>query len=253
MNLVPFDTCLDALYPRLHWSPTPAAAVSGMEPFFRVSRYLIEDLRDEQGHRLPLRDELWVTVYPPRSGLWRVEGDTTRLVVVGRGTTSSKAISDWQKRFRTIVQRFLEMRPFEMTAEDRETWTLLQSVVDVPQYRATKPIVGRQIGRVAKARGWPHGKAVVVRWEDGEQETVDAYKFDEVFFAFFRDSPLKRSSPAIRRRSRSSAPMRYERCPPDTLPGRNWRRRFWDRVVGLDQAAAAEDQLDEQFWLANPQ
>src|SRR5262245_47548105 len=107
MNLLPIDTCLDSMYQRLHWNPAPAAMVSGMEPFSRVSRYLIEELRDDEGYRLPLRDELWVTIYPPRNGsrLWRAEGDTTKLLIVGRGKSAKKAMHDWQKRFRMTVQR----------------------------------------------------------------------------------------------------------------------------------------------------
>ena len=98
---------------RLHWGPPPAAVVPGSETWSRATRHLIDSVKDDEGHRLPLQDDLWLAVYPPRGGSpWRAEIEGVA-GIVGRGKTSEEAVNDWRRRFRAIVQRFLELRPFE--------------------------------------------------------------------------------------------------------------------------------------------
>src|SRR4051794_2032278 len=94
----------------LDWDLRQSALVSGVEPWLRASKHLVQQVQDGEGDNLPLRDDLWLTVYPPRSGgLWRVVAEEVGPGVVGRGPAAEEAIADWRKRFQVTVQRFLEM------------------------------------------------------------------------------------------------------------------------------------------------
>src|SRR3954453_14467165 len=109
MNLLSADMNLASFaHARLLWDrPHNVVAVSGSEPWYRASRRLMGDLSDTQGHPFPLRNDLWVTVYPPREGRgWRVESDALALAVVGRADSADDALNDWRKRFQMIAVRF---------------------------------------------------------------------------------------------------------------------------------------------------
>jgi hypothetical protein len=244
---------VDATLPRrLSWETTPAAIVSGSEAWLRASRHQMNDLRDEHGHRIPLRQELWVALYPPRDDnvVWRVECDQVALGVVGRGPTADSAMHDWRLRFRAMTQRFLEMRPFEMTDEDKAAWKRLQTVVDVPRYKATKPMTVRQIGAILGSRP---GR-VVVRWEDGVQEKVDPGVFDEMFARFkvgqLFEAKVTRS-PLTFRIIRADA---VRRLPKRTVSA-DRSEVIWNRAVHPEDDVpppAEAEKLDEAFWLQPP-
>ncbi len=146
-----------------------------------------------------------------------------------------------------MAQRLLEMRPFEMTEEDKNAWARLQSAIDVARYRATKPLIIRQIGKVAKVG---HGRTVV-RWEDGSREKVDPLVFDEVFARFRVGQPFEAvvtRNPATFRIIRAEA---VRRLPNQALP-EDLSKAIWNRAVNAEVQEATgvrSADIDETFWL----
>src|SRR5262249_38055972 len=137
---------------RFAWEETRSALVSGAAGWMSSSsRRQVEGLRDEQDDEIPLWGDLWLTLYPAKYGAgWRCEAEAMGAELAGRGATPDLAVQDWRKRFNMTLQRYLEMRPFEMTDADSEQWGRIRAVVDVPRYRAMKPIVIRQVGELVK-------------------------------------------------------------------------------------------------------
>jgi len=251
MILLPSEAGLTVRASRLAWEARSTALVAEDEKWSRASRIQIRELRDAEGHPFPLRDDLWLAVSPPRAGRrWRVEAEGMALGVVGRGKNPEEAARDWRKRMRATAQRFLEMRPFEMSDEDRGIWELLQAAIDIPRYRATKPITFRQVGKVVKLRGTLR----VVRWEDGAQEKVKSLVFDEAFSRFLVGQTFEATvtrHPLTFRILRAEA---VRKLPPATLTEEK-SHAFWDRVVGQQGGALSgtgATKPDEQFWLAPP-
>ena len=251
MNLLAADTGPATLHARLSWGSSPAAIVSGSDACDRASRRFLVEVRDEQGHRFPLRDELLVMVNPPRAGgQWRAEADAIGPSIIGRGRTADDALRDWRKRFRMTVQRFLEMRPFESTPEDRDLRDRIWEVIDVPLYKASKPIVFRQIGKVLEKRS---GRTVV-RWEDGSREKVKPEVFDEPFARYQIGQPFEAivtrhpisfhliRADAVRRLSNQTASQERSNA-------------IWERAVASESAGedSSAPELDEGFWLAPPE
>lgn len=248
MNLLASDAV--ALPPSLRfpWETANVVHLAGAEPWLRAARRRIDVVRDDQNHRMPLRAELWLTVTPPRfGGTWRCEADALGSELVGRGSTADEAIQDWRKRFRMTAQRFMEMRPFEMTEADSELWARLQAVIDVPRYKATKPMVIRQVGAVVKKRPG----LIVVVWEDGARERVDPDVFDETFSRFgvgqAFEATVTRNAYTFRM-LRADAVRKLSAvrlASPDKV------NALWDRVVG--DAPPAKGDIDEDFWLKQPE
>ena len=247
MNLLPQKTSsIPATASRLMWNAPSTSLISTVENWSRASRYQCHELRDEQGNRYPLLRELWLTVSPARQGdTWRAESDLVGRAIVGRAATAEAAVRDWQKRFRRMVQRFLTMRPFEFTSEDRQVWSRIQSVVDVPRYRISKPITLRQVGKVLKQRT---GYAVV-EWAEGVRERVRPQVFDEVFSRFKVGQPFEATvtrHPMTFRLLRAEAVRRLS----GTSGGKPSTDSLWDRVAGSVQTTAEPaSQVDEEFWL----
>lgn len=239
------------LHSRLSWNASPPALVSGSDPWLRASRRLIDGVRDERGYSFPLRDELWVTVYPPQeNGYWRAVGETVGSAVVGRGLTSEEALRDWRKRFRMTIESFLEMRPFEMTEEDKDLWTRIQAVIDVPRYKATKPMIFKQVGKVYQIRG----VRVKIEWEDGLRETVDPNVFDEAFSRFRVGQPFEvvvTRHPLTFRLIRADA---LRRLPADRPVSQERSNAIWERAVGSPKVPTLQTgEIDEDFWLSTPE
>ncbi len=234
---------------RLAWDRQTMATVASVDAWSRASRRLVQDLLDEQGHCLPLREELWVTVYPPRSsGLWRAEADSVGPAVVGRGETADEAVADWRTRFRMTTQRYLEMRPFEMQSDDWDLWDRIQTVFDVAKYKATKPLVIRQLGKIHKAREG----VTVVEWEDGARERVDPRVFDEAFSRFRAGQPFEAivtREPLTFQIIRADAVRRLKSVDKRT---EERSKALWSLVVGTPEetaSEASESGIDEGFWL----
>jgi hypothetical protein len=247
MNILGSDYDSVSLASRLRWEAQPTAIVSGSEMWCRTSRRQIAELRDDEGHKLPLRDVLWVVLYPPREDrIWRAQAEGVPSEIVGRGKSSDEAVHDWRKRLRATTMRYLEMRPFEMSEEDRELWNKLQSMIDISRYRETKPLVVRQLGKIVKLRE----RVTVVRWEDGVREQVDRSLFDELFSRFRIGQSFEAivtRHPKTFRIMRADAVRRLTRPPVSAEES----AALWNCVVG---DRAAEDskvtaKADEKFWL----
>lgn len=252
MIFLPSEAGLALRASRLSWDAPVTAIVSEDEKWSRASRIQVGELRDTDGHLFPLRDDLWLTVTPPRaSRMWRAEAEKTPLGVVGRGKNPEEAARDWRKRMRATAQRFLEMRPFEMSDEDREIWERLQTVIDVPRYKATKPLVFRQLGTILQLRG----TRTMVRWEDGAQERVNPLVFDEAFSRFRVGQTFEAR---ITRHPVTFRILRAEsvRKLPRSALSEEKSKAFWDRILGQRGEAPSEAtgaEIDERFWLKPPE
>jgi len=238
--------------PKAFWDRTVVAQVSGSEPWLRSTRRAISGIRDEQGHPFPLRDEqVWVNVSPTQTSIpWRAEADILGTGVVGRGSTLNDAILDWKKRFRTTLHVFIAMRPFEMTPEDRVIWDQLQVVIDIPRYKATKPIVIRQTGVVRKAS---NGHSAKVQWSDGSDETVAVGNFDEAFSRYRVGQPFEATvyrHPTTFRLIRAEATRKLLAASADSEA---FSKALWNRVVEAIPPESAPVEFDADFWLAPPQ
>jgi hypothetical protein len=245
MNLFASDAFFPMVSARLKWDSVVAVACA--DSWLRGTRRQVNELRDEQGFRYPLRDDLWVNVFPPRSGgPWRIESESIGPAVVGRGTTDDKAFQDWRKRMQATIERFLELRPFEMTDEDQELWKRLQTVIDVPRYRARKPIVFRQAGKISKKRTG----VLTVKWEDGGYEKVNPMHFDEAFSKYavgqWFEAMVSRH-PVTYGIMRADAVRRLSKLTPVS---KEKAAALWQCVVGNSETKESTE-IDENFWLGS--
>lgn len=87
---------------------------------------------------------------------------------VGYGDKAAEAYRDWRDTVHEAFQNLHGMRPFEMDADERQQWDVLEEMIDVIGYRNETPIVLRQIGHVSQARPRPRQ----ITWVDGRRETV---------------------------------------------------------------------------------
>lgn len=252
MNLLATDTGLTSIQSRLTWDHSPPAMISGAEAWSRALLRLLSELRDEQGHRFPLRSDLWVKVYPPRGGCgWRAEADAIGPTIVGRGKSADDALHDWRVRFRSMVQRALEIRPFESTAEDRALRERIETVIDVAHYKASKPVAIRQVGKVVKKRTG----LTVVQWEDGAREKVKADAFDEAFARYQIGQSFEAivtRHPISFRLLRASAVRRLSSQP----ASKERSDAIWERAIASPEPAGLATpaiELDERFWLTPPE
>lgn len=137
------------------------------------------------GTRYPLRASSRIS-YIPVAGEFLVEGFSP--LFVGRGASQEKARENWLLAVHASFQELLHKRPFEMTADDRRTWSVLSSRIDVAVYRNQTPIQVRQFGRISKARPYPQQ----IRWESGEREAI---RIDQVaspdFITFKAGQPFE--------------------------------------------------------------
>lgn len=138
------------------------------------------------GMRYPLRAPSRAS-YIPVAGEFLVEGFSP--LFVGRGASQEEARENWLLAVHASFQELLHKRPFEMTADDRRTWSVLSSRIDVAVYRNQTPIQVRQFGRVRfGANPYPSR----IDWEDGNREAV---KIDQVaapdFITFKPGQPIE--------------------------------------------------------------
>ncbi len=137
------------------------------------------------GMRYPLRAPSRAS-YIPVAGEFLVEGFSP--LFVGRGASQEEARENWLLAVHASFQELLHKRPFEMTADDRRTWSVLSSRIDVAVYRNQTPIQVRQFGRISKARPYPQQ----IRWESGEREAI---RIDQVaspdFITFKAGQPFE--------------------------------------------------------------
>lgn len=117
------------------------------------------------GTRYPLRTSCRAT-YILVKGDFVVEGFSPRFA--GHGKTEEMAREDWLRSVHLSFQSLLNKRGFEMTEEERKTWALLSSRIDVPVYRNQTPLVTREFGRISQARPYP----LEIQWDNGIKESI---------------------------------------------------------------------------------
>ena len=120
------------------------------------------------------------TSYLPVAGEFLVEGFSQ--LFVGRGASEDEAREDWLVAVHASFQELLYKRPIELTADDRQTWSVLSSRIDVTVYRNQTPVPVRQFGRISKARPYPQQ----IQWESGEREAIRIDQVAAPDFVTFR-------------------------------------------------------------------
>ena len=126
----------------------------------------------------PLRYQLTGSFDPVPSGGFRFVVDGCARDFIGVGETRDEAFGDWKEQIHVSFQTLLRKRRFEMDAEDRRRWSVLESLIDVPKYRRTTPITIRQVGRAQFLRtNRPQG----ITWAD---HTCDLVAIDSMPAAY---------------------------------------------------------------------
>lgn len=151
--------------------------------------------------------------------------DGFRRDIVGHGANPEEAYQEWLTQFHAAFQRLYVMRPFEMEEADRRLWAVIESQVDVEQYRASRPLIALQQGKVCRAR--PHPDKI--EWEDGTKERIQlkrmpgefaTYKIGQPFEALVHRDPVSHKIIKVEyvRRLRTNSPTNEE------------SQRLWDSV-----------------------
>ena len=87
---------------------------------------------------------------------------------IGRGRTRQEAASDWREQVHVAFQRLYRKMAFEMSPDEQIQWDALEKAIDVAAYRASRPLVLRQIGQVSRVR--PNPSEIV--WFDRTVEEI---------------------------------------------------------------------------------
>lgn len=128
----------------------------------------------------PLRQSC-VTDFIPGIGDLLVEGFSPTFV--GHGTTPAEAEKDWALSVHAAFQELQYKRPFEMTPEDNEKWSVLSSRIDVTVFRNNMPIRVREFGCIERKRGqYPE----MILWENGRKESITLNQVDSPDFVTYR-------------------------------------------------------------------
>lgn len=257
MIITPTDIEFRSFTDRGSWDQPPPAIVGSMDTFdASATRRPLENLRDGDGFPYPILREVALIVQPVRgTRIWKAEGDSLLKDVVGRGTSAKGAIADWQKRFSSLVDRLLEMRPFETTEDDRALMSRVLSVVDLATYRASKPYQVRQVGTVLRqvsrdsgGHSRDNGGYVVVKWDDGKVEWLKAIRMD---VAAVRYRSGQRFEALVTRNPSNLAVLRADafRKLEDPQPAsQEWTDRIWNRAVGGGVPQMETNEINKDFW-----
>jgi hypothetical protein len=156
---------------------------------FDVTRQLIASPLEVGETAYVLRSRLFGTFYPGHGwadGEFVVPDFFPKFV--GRGRSFEDAFLDWRNQIHRQFQDLYYKRPFEMTAQEKTTWQLLESQINVHTYRVTMPLTVRQMGRVAP-RMRPHPE--IIEWEDGHKEKVTLDQMPGEFAAYVAGQPFE--------------------------------------------------------------
>jgi hypothetical protein len=126
--------------------------------------------------RRPIR----VSIVPMSSGDFEAFDEVLGSRFAVSGTSYEDASRNWRDYLHVTFQVLLGQRPFEMNAEEREKWYLLESAIDVPHYLRTTPIEERRIGFVSRARPVPSR----ITWSDKSRDSVTLDQMPANFAAF---------------------------------------------------------------------
>jgi hypothetical protein len=132
--------------------------------------------------------------------------------IIGSGSKPDDAYNDWVTKFHTTFQRLFVMRPFEMNDADGHVWGLIEGLIDVERYRASQPLVVRQVGKVSRARPYPQ----VITWEDGTRERVHLKRMPGENCCVLLRRPPEPTTGRSLRRFEKGATARAFHCPPPT-------------------------------------
>ncbi len=147
---------------------------------------------------------------------------------VGEGASEREAIDDLNLKVHAAFQRLFHMRPFEMSNEDKSTWTLIGDVIDVTLFRNRTPILVRQFGEVMyQKRSYP----TAILWDGGFREEIQISQVAcDDFITYLPGQPIE----AITER--------------DPLTRELLSIRFIQRVSGLrSEREIAQDDLVESI------
>ena len=141
-------------------------------------RSVLNDIR-VAGVVYPLR-QACATDYIPVIGEFLVEGFSPTFI--GRGKTPKEAYQDWALSVHAAFQELQFKRPFEMTAEDQDAWSVLASRIDVTVYRNQTPLHVRQFGKIGRARPYPEQ----IIWDNGTADEVSLAQVESPDFITFK-------------------------------------------------------------------
>jgi hypothetical protein len=151
-----------------------------------------------------LRSPVQGEFVPDRGGTWEFWAEGFSPMFVGRGPQTDSAFQDWRDQVHECFQELYRKRPFEMMADERARWKVLEDLIDVAAYQNETPILVRQIGQVTKARPLPRQ----ITWADGTKESninldqmpdeFAAYKPGQWFEAIVERDPLTRRIRRVR-------------------------------------------------------
>jgi hypothetical protein len=128
----------------------------------------------------PLR-QACATDFIPGIGDFLVEGFSPTFV--GHGATYSEAREDWALSVHAAFQELQYKRPFEMTPEDIEKWSVLSSRIDVIVFRNKLPIHVREFGKIVSKRlAYPN----MLQWENGKKEVITLDQVDSPDFVTYK-------------------------------------------------------------------
>ena len=116
----------------------------------------------------------------PVVGEFLVEGFSPTFI--GNGRTPREAEQDWALSIHAAFQELQYKRPFEMTPEERDTWCILASRIDVTVYRNQTPMLVRQFGKIGRARPYPEQ----IIWDNGTADEVALHQVDSPDFVTFK-------------------------------------------------------------------
>jgi hypothetical protein len=117
----------------------------------------------------------------PGVGDFLVEGFSPTFV--GHGPTVLEAREDWALAVHAAFQELQYKRPFEMTEDEKNRWSVLSSRIDVTVFRNCTPLSVREFGRVDRKRGrFPE----VILWENGKKESIDVSQVDSPDFVTYK-------------------------------------------------------------------
>jgi hypothetical protein len=161
---------------------------SGQPAGFTVTRRALDLLRFGQTEyrlRSPLEGVFKPATAGGEDGDFSVEG--FQGFILGQGPTPNEAYEDWLKQFHVAFQRLYAMRPFEMDASEQRLWDMIESRIDVEQYRNSQSLVVKQEGKVVRARPYPE----VIEWEDGTRERVALQRMPAEFAGYRAGQPFE--------------------------------------------------------------
>jgi lipopolysaccharide/colanic/teichoic acid biosynthesis glycosyltransferase len=116
----------------------------------------------------PLLRPVMLTLKSRPDETWESCAEGLGIGFIGQGRTQQEAASDWREQVHVAFQRLYRKMAFEMSTDEQIQWDVLEKAIDVAAYRASRPLVLRQIGQVSRVR--PNPSEIV--WFDRTVEEI---------------------------------------------------------------------------------